>query len=315
MTRAEEDPAYETILLERADGIAWVTLNRPDRLNATTERMHHELLDAFARVAEDGTSRVLVLTGAGDRAFCIGSDLGFLTEVLDGEEPDSALFAAYLERLNRVVFALERLPVPTIAMVQAKARASGFEMVVACDFVLIAEEARIGDVHTPYGHMPGAGATHRTVRKMGLQPALELLMTGRWLSAAEAVEKGLALRAVPRDRLREETARFARTLADVPGDCLRHLKAAVMGGLGRTVEEAVAVETSEYLALLRSSSGPVDGFRSGQRERARRRAGSGGPAAGGGQGPGAAGERAAGQGPGSAPRAAAFSGQAGGPPP
>ncbi|MEV6260732.1 enoyl-CoA hydratase/isomerase family protein [Streptomyces sp. NPDC051784] len=274
MTEVGQDPAYETILLERADGIAWVTLNRPERLNATTERMHHELLDAFARVAEDASSRVLVLTGAGDRAFCIGSDLGFLSEVLDGEEADSGLFADYLERLNRVVFALERLPVPTIAMVQAKARASGFEMVVACDFVLIAEEARIGDVHTPYGHMPGAGATHRTVRKMGLQPAMELLMTGRWLSAAEAVEKGLALRAVERDRLREETALFARTLADVPGDCLRHLKAAVMGGLGRTVEEAVRVETSEYLALLRSSSGPVDGFRAGQRERALRRAGS-----------------------------------------
>ncbi|MFB8026964.1 enoyl-CoA hydratase/isomerase family protein [Streptomyces sp. NPDC056465] len=273
MTEEGKDPAYGTILLDRADGIAWVTLNRPDRLNATTEQMHHELLDAFARVAEDGSTRVLVLTGAGDRAFCIGSDLGFLTEVLDGEEADADLFAAYLERLNQVVFALERMPVPTIAMVQAKARASGFEMVVACDFVLIAEEARIGDVHTPYGHMPGAGATHRTVRKMGLQPAMELLMTGRWLSAAEAVDKGLALRAVPGDRLREETASFARTLADVPGDCLRHLKSAVMGGLGRTVEEAVAVETSAYLALLRSSSGPVDGFRAGQRDRAVRRAG------------------------------------------
>ncbi|MFC9406295.1 enoyl-CoA hydratase/isomerase family protein [[Kitasatospora] papulosa] len=272
MTAEGAEPAYETILLRRADGIAWVTLNRPERLNATTEQMHHELLDAFARVADDGSSRVLVLTGAGDRAFCIGSDLGFLTEVLDGEEPDSDLFAAYLERLNGVVFALERMPVPTIAMVQAKARASGFEMVVACDFVLIAEEARIGDVHTPYGHMPGAGATHRTVRKMGLQPAMELLMTGRWMSAAEAVEKKLALRAVPRDRLREETTVFARTLADIPGDSLRHLKAAVMGGLGRTVEEAVATETSEYLALLRSSSGPVDGFRAGQRERALRRA-------------------------------------------
>ncbi|MFC8224872.1 enoyl-CoA hydratase/isomerase family protein [Streptomyces sp. NPDC057287] len=273
MTADAKDPAYGTILLERADGIAWVTLNRPERLNATTEQMHHELLDAFDRVADDGSTRVLVLTGAGDRAFCIGSDLGFLTEVLDGEETDSDLFAAYLERLNRVVFALERMPVPTIAMVQAKARASGFEMVVACDFVLIAEEARIGDVHTPYGHMPGAGATHRTVRKMGLQPAMELLMTGRWLSAAEAVDTGLALRAVPRDRLREETASFARTLADVPGDCLRHLKSAVMGGLGRTVEEAVAVETSAYLTLLHSSSGPVDGFRTGQRERALRRAG------------------------------------------
>jgi enoyl-CoA hydratase/carnithine racemase len=115
--------AYGTILLECSDGVAWVTLNRPERLNAMTEHMHHELLDVFARVADDPSVRVLVLTGAGERAFCIGSDLAFLGEVLDGEEPDVALFAAYLERLNSVVFALERLPVPTIAMVQAKARA------------------------------------------------------------------------------------------------------------------------------------------------------------------------------------------------
>jgi enoyl-CoA hydratase/carnithine racemase len=267
--------SYETILLDRSEGVAWVTLNRPERLNAMTEQMHHELLDAFTEVADDGTTRVLVLTGAGDRAFCIGSDLGFLSEVLEGEQADTELFAAYLERLNRVVFALERLPMPTIAMVQAKARASGFEMVMACDLVLIAEEARIGDVHTPYGHMTGAGASHRAVRKMGLQPALELLLTGRWLSAAEAVEKGVALRAVPRDRLREETAELAGTLAGMPGDCLRHMKAAVMGGLGLTVEEAVAVETREYLALMRGSSGPVDGFREGQRARATRRGGSG----------------------------------------
>lgn len=272
MSAAGPTGPYETILLERSDGVAWVTLNRPERLNATTERMHEELLDVFGLVADDGTTKALVLTGAGDRAFCIGSDLAFLGDVLAGEEADTERFAAYLERLNRVVFALERLPMPTIAMVQAKARASGFEMVMACDLVLIAEEARIGDVHTPYGHMPGAGATHRAVRKMGLQPAMELLMTGRWLSAAEAVDKGVALRAVPRERLREETAALARTLAGLPGDCLRHLKAAVMGGLGRTVEEAVAVETREYLALMRGSSGPVDGFRAGQRERAARRA-------------------------------------------
>ncbi|MER6998108.1 enoyl-CoA hydratase/isomerase family protein [Streptomyces sp. NPDC000410] len=263
--------AYETILLERSDGVAWVTLNRPEKLNAHNEQMHNELLDAFAQVADDGTTRVLVLTGAGDKAFCIGSDLGFLGEVLAGDKGDTEMYSVYLERMNRVAFALERLPMPTIAMVQAKARAGGFEWITACDLVLIAEEAKIGDVHTPYGHMPGAGATHRTVRKMGLQPAMELLLTGRWMSAAEAVEKGLALRAVPRDRLREETAALAGTLAAMPGDCLRHLKAAVMGGLGGTVEEAVAVETREYLALMRGSSGPVDGFRQSQRDRAARR--------------------------------------------
>jgi 2-(1,2-epoxy-1,2-dihydrophenyl)acetyl-CoA isomerase/putative hydratase len=257
----------DQVLVERSGGVTWVTLNRPAALNATTEQMHAELYEAFTAAAADPGCRVLVLTGAGDEAFCIGSDLGFLTEALSGDDPDFGLFEEYLGRLNRVVFALEQVPVPTIAMVQAKARASGFELAVTCDLMLIADTARIGDVHTPYGHMPGAGATQRTVRKLGLQRGLELLWTGRWLSAAEAVEAGLALRAVPPDRLRAETAEFAARLAAMPGDCLRHIKAAVYGGLHRPIAEGVALETAEYLALLRTSTGPVDGFRAAQARR------------------------------------------------
>jgi 2-(1,2-epoxy-1,2-dihydrophenyl)acetyl-CoA isomerase/putative hydratase len=256
-----------TVLVEPADGVTWVTLNRPHALNAATEQMHAELLAAFTAAAADPGCRALVLTGAGDRAFCIGSDLAFLDSALSGTDPDFGLFAAYLQRLNQVVFALEQVPVPTIAMVQAQARATGFELAVACDLVMIAADARIGDVHTPYGHMPGAGATQRTVAKVGLQRALELLWTGRWLSAAEAVETGLALRAVPAERLRAETAELAARLAGMPGDCVRHIKAAVYGGLGRPIAEGVAVETREYLDLLRTSAGPVEGFRAGQRAR------------------------------------------------
>jgi putative hydratase len=256
-----------TVLVEHADGVTWVTLNRPEALNATTEEMHYELRAAFEAAAADPCCRVLVLTGAGDRAFCIGSDLAFLAGALSGEDPDFALFEAYLRRLNSVVFALERVPVPTIAMVQARARASGFELAMACDLVLIAEEARIGDVHTPYGHMPGAGASQRGPRKLGLQRTLELLWTGRWLSGREAVEAGLALRAVPRARLRAETTDLAAWIAGMPGDCVRHIKAAVYGGLGLPIEQGVALETQEYLRLLRGSSGPLDGFRAGQAAR------------------------------------------------
>lgn len=258
------------VLVEHERGVTWVTLNRPEALNALTERMHKELIAAFEAAAQDPACRVLVLTGAGERAFCIGSDLGFLSEALGGADPDLTVYEQYLERLNRVAFALERMPVPTIAMVQAKARASGFELAMAADLILIADEARIGDVHTPYGHMPGAGATQRTVHKIGLPRTLELLWTGRWLSAAEAVEIGLALRAVPRERLRAETAALAEQIAGMPGDCVRHIKAAVLGGLGRPIEEGVALETREYLSLLRGSARPS--FQDGQRLRQNRKA-------------------------------------------
>jgi enoyl-CoA hydratase/carnithine racemase len=266
----EPQDTFETIRLERRLGAAWVTLDRPERLNATNERMHHELLEAFARVARDETVKALVITGAGERAFCIGSDLGFLTEAFTSDSLRE--FEGYLSRLNRVLFALEQLPLPTIAMVNGRARAGGFELILACDLVLIAEEASIGDVHTPYGHMPGAGGTQRASRKLGRQVGLELIWTGRWLNGSEAVAAGVALRAVPRAALEAETEALVAELTNKPREVLGRIKRCVHEGIELTLEEGIALEVHSYLEYLATSREPVERFLAAQRERAARRA-------------------------------------------
>jgi 2-(1,2-epoxy-1,2-dihydrophenyl)acetyl-CoA isomerase/putative hydratase len=184
--------------------------------------------------------------------------LAFLEEAFASE--DLTQFRRYLERLNRLLFALEELPVPTIAMVNGRARASGFELVLCCDLVIVAEEAMIGDVHTPYGHIPGGGATPRTVRKLGWQRGIELLFSGRWLTGPEAVEYGLALRAVPADSLREETHALAASFARLPGNSLRYLKRAALSGRDLPLQDALQIEIDTYLAYLRDSPVPRELF-------------------------------------------------------
>jgi enoyl-CoA hydratase/carnithine racemase len=257
---------YHTLLYETDEAAAWVTLNRPKALNAMTEQMHHELRDAIDRAGSDESIHALVITGAGEQAFCIGSDLAFLDEAL---QPDGLpVFAEYLRRLAGLFFALEDCPLPTIAMVNGRARASGFELIMACDFVTIAAEAIIGDVHTPYAHMPGAGALQRTVRKIGLQQALHLTWTGRWLTAKESVETGIALLEVPRDALRGETAELVADLADKPRECLAAIKRAAMAGLDLPLRDAVAREAAEYVHYLSTSSAGLEAYARHRRGRA-----------------------------------------------
>jgi 2-(1,2-epoxy-1,2-dihydrophenyl)acetyl-CoA isomerase/putative hydratase len=246
------------VLVEVDDGVAWLTLNRPAALNAMTEQMHGELADACAYITGDTAVRIAVLTGAGERAFCIGSDLAFLDEAFASQDLDR--FAAYLHRLNTILTAVEELPVPTIAMVRGRARASGFELLLCCDLVLVAEQARVGDVHTPYGHMPGGGATQRAVRKLGWQRGLELLCTGRWLTGAEAVAYGLALRAVPDAKLRDETGQLAGQLAAHPGTCLRYLKQAALAGRDAPLRDGLQAEIDTYLAYLQHDPVPRELF-------------------------------------------------------
>jgi enoyl-CoA hydratase/carnithine racemase len=250
--------AQTQVLAEVDAGVAWLTLNRPHALNAMTEQMHAELLEACACLAGHDEVRVVIVTGAGTRAFCIGSDLAFLEDAFASE--DLTQFQCYLERLNKVLFALEQLPIPTIAMVNGRARASGFELILCCDLVIVAEEAMIGDVHTPYGHIPGGGATQRAVRKLGWQKGIELLFSGRWLTGQEAVEYGLALRAVPADSLRGETQALAASFARLPGTCLRYLKHAALSGRDLPLREGVEIEVETYLSYLRDSALPRELF-------------------------------------------------------
>ncbi|MCB1056701.1 MAG: enoyl-CoA hydratase/isomerase family protein [Acidobacteria bacterium] len=270
MTVSSSEREYRMVALEIAGGAAWLTLDRPERLNAMTLEGLGEIRGICERVRRDPAVHALVITGAGDDAFCIGSDLNLLDEAYSTR--DFRYFRDYLETINDVFFALEDLPVPTIAMVQGRARAGGFELICACDFVFIAEEATIGDVHTPFGHMPGAGATQRLARKIGYQRAMEIIMTGRWLAGSEVARVGLALEAVPRAELRRTVESFVGDLAGKTRDSLMHVKRAMLRGWDLPLRDAVRLEIQSYVEYLATCLEPVEIYQRNQAERRARKA-------------------------------------------
>ena len=190
---------YSNITLSIDDRVATIRLDRPDALNALSPELLCEFSHATAQVAEDRTTKALVVRGAG-RGFCAGADLLYFDRVLD----DLSLLPDYVRELNGALFGLEEMPIPTIALVHGYALAGGLELMMACDMAVVADDARIGDQHANFGLIPGGGSSQRLPRRVGMPRAMELLTTGRWLSGAEAVDWGLALRSVPAERLDAE---------------------------------------------------------------------------------------------------------------
>ncbi len=246
---------FETILYEKRDEIAYVTLNRPKALNAITYKMMEEIDLALADVRSDEEIRALVFTGSG-RAFSVGTDVGLLAEAF----ASTAQTRHFLETLNRLFLDIEALPLPVIAAVNGLARAGGFDLILSCDLAIAANEAQIGDAHTQFGVMPGGGATQRAPRRIGRQRALELIFTSRWLTGVEAAEYGIALRSVPGDRLSEAVEEIVAQLRGKSRDCLGYVKRAVIEGTGLPIEDAVKLETRYFLEYAEASPDLREGF-------------------------------------------------------
>ncbi len=241
---------------EVADRVAWFTIDRPEAMNAIDEDVLADLQALVELVRADPGVRVLVVGGAGD-AFCVGLDVGLLARAFD----DLDYFASVLQRLNAALLDLEALDVPVIAAVNGTTRAGGFELLLACDLVVVADEARIADHHSAFGMMPGGGATQRLPRKIGDQRAKALILTARWLQGPEAVDWGLALEHAPLADLRARTAALAAELAAKPRATLGTIKGAIARGVGLPLPEAVQSEIDAFLAFMRSSDWGHEGFR------------------------------------------------------
>ncbi len=199
---------FETIILEKKDRIATLTLNRPDDLNALSPQVYDELFAVTEDVASDGETRVLVFKGNG-RAFCAGADLKEVQQIL-GDVPRMRWF---VELCHRTYNAIEALPIPTVASVHGMVLAGGIELAEVCDIIIAAESTRIGDQHASYGLIAGGGGTQRLIRQMHYRKARELLITGDWLTAKEAQSYGFVSQVVEDDKLEEATARMAQKLA------------------------------------------------------------------------------------------------------
>ena len=231
---------FETVQVEQDGAVRVLTLTRPKQLNALNRQMLDELGRAVADAAGDAGVRVLVLLGAGERAFVAGADIGEMASL----DPEAARrFAASGQALFR---ALETLGKPSIAAVQGFALGGGCELAMACTLRIAADTAQFGQPEVDLGLLPGFGGTQRLTRLVGRGRALALLLGGHRIGAVEAERIGLINRVVPAADLRTEALSLAHTLAAKAPLAVRYILAAVHEGADLPLEQACALEASLF---------------------------------------------------------------------
>jgi enoyl-CoA hydratase len=228
---------YQTILFEKADGIAKVTLNRPDKLNALNSTVYNELYDVFEAIENDPEVRVVVLTGAGERAFAAGSDVA---EMQDMGPLEAQKFMATIRKTSDLIYSLTR---PTIAAIHGYALGGGCELSMCCDLRICSEKARFGQPEINLGLIPGASGTQRLPRLIGAAKAKELIFLGDMIDAATALNLGLVNKVVPVDRLMDEAMDWAKKLAGKSGPVLAMAKSAINTGLDTDIASGLSMET------------------------------------------------------------------------
>ena len=255
---------FQNLLLEQPEpGLYLLTLNRPQALNALNAATLQELTRAIAQVADDGAARVLLVTGAGEKAFVAGADI---TE-MQGLSAEQALdFSA---AGMRVMHALEALPVPVIALVNGYALGGGCELAMACDWIIASDRAVFGQPEVNLGIPPGFGGTQRLSRLVGRARALELVTTARQVKADEAFAIGLVTRVVAAAELREAGMVVARSIAAKGPVAVRLAKQAVQHGQDLDLANACVFETSQF-ALAFATAAQKDGMRAIVEKRAPR---------------------------------------------
>ncbi len=227
---------FETIELQIEGGIATITLTRPKALNALNLAMVGELEQAVQQVRDDPTVRVVVITGAGDKAFAAGADI---TEFKGMGAVDAWMFT---QQLQRLYLEIERMPKPVIAAINGYALGGGCELLLACDIVYASERAKIGQPEVNLGIIPGAGGTQRLSRLIGKQRAKEMVFTGDIIGAEEAWNLGLLNKVIAHDQLMTEVKKLAEKLAAKGAVALKAAKEAVEEGYDIGLERAVANE-------------------------------------------------------------------------
>ena len=233
--------SYQNILLDQPEaGIYLLTVNRPKALNALNAATLDEIAAAASKVAADESARVLLVTGAGEKAFVAGADI---SEMLDATIEQGREFS---EKGMNVMHALEALPVPVIALVNGFALGGGCELALACDWILASETAAFGQPEVNLGIPPGFGGTQRLPRRIGPARALELLTTARQMKAQEAAAIGLVNHVYPASELRAKGLELARLIATKGPVAVRLVKEAVRRGGNLDLFTACALESDQF---------------------------------------------------------------------
>lgn len=251
------------IEVEHRDGVCWIVLARPERLNAVDTAMLRAIRAEQLRLMDDpGTVGAVVLSGAG-RAFCAGADLGHIEAIAR----DPVAYRAFLQALRDVVVGFEQLPQPVIAAVRGVALAGGFELMLGCDIIVAARSARIGDQHAQRGFVPGGGSSQRVPRWLSRPQARDLLFSGRWLTAEEAHSLGLVSRVAEDDDLDDVVGDLARDLASRNGPAMRRMKELARLAEELPLSEGLDVEIRTCLEHGREGEvlHGIEGFKRGVR--------------------------------------------------
>jgi len=231
-------------LVERFGAVERWTIQGEARRNSLTMALLHELTGHLGRAAGDRGLRAVVLTGAGDRAFCAGADLKERARMGDGD------VAGFHRALRDALCGLESLPQPVVAAVNGAALGGGLELALACDLRVVAEGVEVGLPEVGLGIIPGGGGTIRLPRLVGVGRAKDLILTGRRVGALEAVSMGLASMMVPFERLGEASLALAERVARNAPVSLRQAKRAIDRGFHLPMAEALDLENKLYQACL-----------------------------------------------------------------
>jgi enoyl-CoA hydratase len=240
--------AYETIILEKKERIATITLNRPP-MNPLNRKMYEEIGQVAEELSADPEVKVVIITGAGEKAFAAGLDV---KEVEGKTVTDMKDFQAFSRDASAQVAAIEK---PVIAALSGLALGGGLELALCCDLRIAAEGTRFGQPEVTLGIIPGGGGTQRLPRLIGAARAKELFFTGAMIDAQTALEMGLVNKIVPADKLMEEAVALATTIAAMPAVALKMIKQAVDHGINMDLNSALIYEGESFMLSYTSEDG------------------------------------------------------------
>ncbi|MGH7569369.1 MAG: enoyl-CoA hydratase/isomerase family protein [Gemmatimonadales bacterium] len=244
---------YATLLFDVRDGVAFVTVNRPDKLNALNDQVMEDLRDAIERIATTAEIRGAILTGAGPKAFVAGADIGDLAKQGPFDGKARAL------RGQAILRRLETCGKPVLAAVNGFALGGGCELAMACHARVASESAKFGQPEVKLGIIPGYAGTQRLPRLVGKGRALQLILTGETIDAQEAFRIGLVTKVVPADQLLAETEQLLRTILAMGPLAIRLAIEAVDQGLDMTLDDGSRLEANLF-GLLASSQDMKEGL-------------------------------------------------------
>jgi enoyl-CoA hydratase len=231
---------FKYIIYEKNEGVATITLNRPEALNAFSKDVVEEILHALEDIKTDEAVRVVVLTGAGEKAFSAGADIKTMVGM-------TALKARELSFMGeKLCVGLENLEKPVVAAINGYALGGGLEVAMSCDLRIAAENAKMGQTEINIGLIPGWGGTQRLTRLVGMTKAKELVFTGRIIDAKTAEQIGIVNMVVPADKFRETVSQFAKDLASKAPVALKVAKALINKGRDIGLESALALEREGF---------------------------------------------------------------------